>query len=178
MANLINSNKTNVMFVNTRILDNSIPTTLLYVYTQVWPSGKPLWIVWPLLPSGLMLASPSLEDELRNYKSRLKNKTSISNNNRVTCSLYCTCNRKCPKAAIDETCMRLWSRSWTKTTIKIHTRQDEFHSLVNIYCFQFSLYKFKYFISSIIFSWLRAIVYYYLFHIACNNFSLIKTQYT
>jgi len=35
------------MLVNNRVLVNSILPTFQYVYTQVWPSGESLWIVWP-----------------------------------------------------------------------------------------------------------------------------------
>jgi hypothetical protein len=35
------------MLVNNRILVNSILPTFKYTYTQVWPSGESLWIVWP-----------------------------------------------------------------------------------------------------------------------------------
>ena len=54
MATLINRNETNV-FVNNSGLVSSIPPPFLYVYTQVWPSGGSLFIVWP--SGGLKLTS-------------------------------------------------------------------------------------------------------------------------
>lgn len=35
--------------------------------------------------------------------------------------------------------MRLWTRSAAKTSIKVHTGQDEFYSFVNIYCVHLAL---------------------------------------
>jgi len=59
-ATLIDSKKTNVMFVYSGILVNTIPPTIQFVYAQVLPLGKFLQTAWP--SSGLTLVSPVLSN--------------------------------------------------------------------------------------------------------------------
>jgi hypothetical protein len=59
-ATLINSKKTNVMFVYNGILVNTIPPTIQFVYARVLPLGMFLQTVWP--SSGLKLVSPVLSN--------------------------------------------------------------------------------------------------------------------
>jgi hypothetical protein len=59
-ATLINSKKTNAIFVNNGILVNTIPPTFWYEYVQVLPLDKFLQTAWP---SGeLKLVSPVLSN--------------------------------------------------------------------------------------------------------------------
>jgi ABC-type sulfate transport system permease subunit len=57
---LIDSKKTNVMFVYSGILFNTIPSTIEFVYAQLLPLDKFLQTAWP--SSGLTLVSSVLSN--------------------------------------------------------------------------------------------------------------------